>query len=66
MPVEDRKEGYVGLELNRVCQCKSERVARIVFWDACGQFSIETLGTDVPLEILEGLIAEAKESIMTR
>lgn len=34
-------------------------VAKVVFWEAAGQFSVETIG-DVPLIVLEELIAEAK------
>jgi hypothetical protein len=61
--VRDNIQGFAGLELHRICQGKRDRVAQILFWDACGQFSIETFGTDVPLEIVEELIAEAKQSI---
>lgn len=64
-PIEDVQQGFVGLELYRVCQDQKDRVARIVFWDATGQFSIETCGTDIPLEILESLIVEVKESVKT-
>jgi hypothetical protein len=63
--VEDRAEGYVGFDLMRLQNSKSDLVVRILFWDACGQFVVETLGTCVPLEILEELITEAKESIKT-
>ena len=63
--VEDHSEGYVGLHLIRLQHGKSDRVARILFWDSSGQFSVETLGTDVPLAILEELIAEAKAFIKT-
>jgi hypothetical protein len=63
--VEDHYEGYVGLELIRFQHGKDNRVARVLFWDSSGQFSAETLGTDIPLAILEELIAEAKESIKT-
>lgn len=42
------------------------RVARVVFWDACGQFYVETFQTDVPLDIFEEVIAEAKTAIRMR
>ncbi|HEX4144055.1 MAG TPA: hypothetical protein VHY91_11015 [Pirellulales bacterium] len=61
--VEDPSEGYVGFDLLRSQSGKKDRVARILFWDADGQFSLETCGTDVPLGILEELIAEAKGSM---
>ncbi len=63
--VEDRTEGFVGFELARVRCGNRSCLARILFWDASGQFSVETLGTDVPLVVLEELIAEAKAFIKT-
>ena len=38
-------------------------LASVIFWDACGQFFVETFSTDVPLEILEALIAETRERV---
>ena len=63
--VRDRVDGYVGYDLVRIQDGNSNRIARVLFWDACGQFFAETLGSDVPLEIFEELIAEAKASIKT-
>lgn len=63
--IEDRKEGYIGLELRRLRHGISDRIARILFWDASGQFSVETLGSDVPLDVLEELLLEVKTSIKT-
>lgn len=37
-------------------------VAKVLFWEAQGQFSVETMG-DVPLMALEELIVEAKALI---
>jgi len=37
-------------------------VAKVLFWEAAGQFSIETIG-EVPLRVLDELIAEAKAII---
>ena len=64
--VEDREEGYIGLELTQLRQGNSSRVARIVYWDASGEFVVETLGTEVPLPVLEELIVEVKERIRIR
>jgi len=58
--VEDRAEGFVGFDLLRSHRGHDTCVARVLFWGACGQFSVETLGTDVPLEVLEEVIAEAR------
>ena len=61
--VEDHKEGYAGLELHRTASGETSRVARILFWDASGQFFIETFNNELPLAVIEGLIAEAKAAI---
>jgi hypothetical protein len=63
--VRDCQEGYAGLEMYRHANGKNERVATVIFWDACGQFFVETLGADVPLEIIEALIAETKTVVKT-
>lgn len=58
------QKGYVGQELFREVDGKSQVAATVVFWDVMGQFSVETNG-EVPLVILEELIAEAKSLIST-
>jgi hypothetical protein len=65
-PVRDNQQGYAGIELYRIRGVSKERVAAILFWDASGQFSVETFNTDIPLEILEELIAEGKDAIKAR
>jgi hypothetical protein len=60
--VEDKLDGYAGYELLRSRDGQAAvRIASVLYWDACPGFWIETFGTDVPLEILEELIAETKE-----
>jgi hypothetical protein len=61
--VEDRRAGYGGLELYLTTKEKKKLVARIIYWDACGQFFFETLNTELPLFIVEELIAEARAKI---
>jgi hypothetical protein len=63
--IADNNQGFAGLELNRISGGTSDRIATVLYWDACGQFFVETFGADVPLQILEELIAEAKSSIRT-
>ena len=63
VPVQNNAKGFSGLELHRLCDDRADCVARVIFWDACGQFFVETCGTDVPLEIFEELIKEAKGAI---
>jgi hypothetical protein len=60
--VEDAQQGFAGQELHRVRKGK-ECIAKIIYWDACGQFSLETFGAEIPLEILEEFIAETKTTI---
>ncbi len=64
--IEDRKLGMAGQELYRTRLGKKERVARILFWDASGQFSVETFNCEVPLDVLEELIGEARGTIKTK
>ena len=61
--IEDGAEGFAGFELMRQRHGSHVCIARILFWDSSGHFSVETLGSDVPLDILEELAAEAKSSI---
>ena len=62
-PVIDRKEGFTALRLYREQDGCSYRCAEVVYWDACGQYFMETFDGDVPIDIIEELITEAKELI---
>jgi hypothetical protein len=62
--VKDNLGGYEGSELMRSRDGgEALRVASVLYWDASPGFHVETFGTDVPLEILEELIAETKEKM---
>jgi len=63
LSVNNRKDGCIALELHRTINKETRLVARIVFWDASGQFFFETLNVDIPLEIAEELISEARRTI---
>jgi hypothetical protein len=63
--VADRGSGSAGLELYRDVSGKTECAARLLFWDASGQFSLQTF-SEVPLDVVEQLIAETKETIKTK
>ena len=63
--VEDRRKGCGGYDLFRIENNQKQRVASIVFWDAAGEFVLETFGGDVPLIVIEALIDEAKQTIKT-
>ena len=61
--VDDKTDGFCGFELHCASGGETQRVASVIFWDACGQFFIETFGSDVPLDILEELISETRERV---
>jgi len=62
----DNVEGWVALEMTRRKGATGERAARVVFWDAEGQFSLELIVRELPLSIVEELIGEAKATIKVR
>ena len=65
--VHDNKEGNSALELHMARKDGTvDRVARVVFWDAYGDFFFETFGHEIPVKIVEELMIEAKETIKVR
>ena len=62
--VADRDKGFVGLQLHQATPQCTDCVAEVTFWDASGQFYIKTSG-EIPLSVMEALIAEAKDTIRT-
>ncbi len=62
----DLKRGGMGIELTRTCRGQKSLVAEVFFWDASGTFTIATFNSDVPVEIIEELIVEAKRSILIK
>jgi hypothetical protein len=63
----DNKEGYPALELDATRKDgDTKRVARVVFWDAYGDFFVETFNAQVPTLVAEQLVAEAKATIKIR
>ncbi len=61
--VQNNEEGWIGLELNQLRPHEAGRIARVTFWDAVGQFSFEMSCPELPLVVVEALIAEAKRLI---
>jgi hypothetical protein len=61
--VENRDEGYVGMELFQLRQEHRTFVASVVFWDATGQFAVRMTNEELPLVVLEDLIEEAKSLV---
>ncbi len=64
--VEDRSDGYAGLRLHRERFGRAAVAAQVLYWDAAGQFTVETFDGDVPAEIIEAVIAVAKEKVRVR
>jgi len=66
--VDDNKDGFSAVELYRISRSEQRnlRVARVVFWDACGDFFLETFNADIPVKLAEDLIAEARATIKIR
>lgn len=61
--VSDHEEGWIALQLHRQAGGQCSVVARIVFWDAEGQFVLETSNNELPLDIVEEFINEARTMI---
>jgi hypothetical protein len=64
--VEDCEQGYAGLQLHRETRGKAVLAAQVTYWDATGGWVIETFSGNIPVDIAEELVAEAKETIKTR
>jgi hypothetical protein len=63
-PVEDIVEGSVGLDLQCTTDGKSTVVARVLFWDATGQYYVNTFdNVDIPVVVMEALIRATKEHV---
>lgn len=60
---EDNVGGCAGVELHRQLDGEQAIVAKVTYWDATGQYSLETLGTDIPLGTINKLI-EATKSLV--
>lgn len=64
--IEDTNEGYIGISLHRGNKSKNELAAKIIYWDAAGDFSLEIPVSELPLPIIEDLIREARELVKVR
>lgn len=62
--VSDDLAGWTAIELHGTePHGSSKLLARVVFWDAEGQFSFEMFREELPLIIVESLIQEARSAI---
>lgn len=65
--VKDNYDGFVGFRLHRECFGNAVEVGQTTFWDATGGIVFGTVDEeDVPVEIVEAAIAEARERIKTK
>ena len=64
--VADRLAGSVGLELYREADGTTQIGARILFWDATGQFAFQGFNTEIPLDVVEELISDVKAMVKTK
>jgi len=64
--VEDCKDGYGGFHLHRERFGQTVLVAQTIYWDAAGFVFGTFNGEDVPVQIVEAAIAEARERIKTK
>jgi hypothetical protein len=55
--------GCAGLVLFATTQGEEIQVGKITFWDSSGQFFIELCGNEIPLEVAEKFICEAKQTV---
>lgn len=63
---QDLQFGGAGLKLHRTTNGKTDHVASVTFWDAEGQFFIQTVQSDVPVEIAQSLIEETMAMVKVR
>jgi hypothetical protein len=64
---QDLEEGWSALELHRADGAMTQVVARIVFWDAEGQFALETTAShELPLDVVQEFIDEARSTIRVK
>jgi hypothetical protein len=59
-------EGWTAVHLHRLEKGVTVLAAKVVFWDADGHYYISILVDEVPLEIIEELIAEARAEIKVK
>tara|TARA_R110002072_G_scaffold298744_1_gene473134 strand:- start:2450 stop:2686 length:237 start_codon:yes stop_codon:yes gene_type:complete len=62
----DDQDGWTAVELYMSDESEARRVARVVFWDAMGQFVLDATSAELPLEIVEELFSEARDKIRVR
>lgn len=62
---QDLRDGFAGLRLHRRAFGRDSIAAEIVYWDATGGFTIQTIDGDVPVELIQALIEAARIAMPT-
>jgi hypothetical protein len=62
----DNSEGWTAVDLYRSKADDSVKAARVVYWDAVGQHFLELYVEEVPIVVIEELIAEARSVLRVR
>ncbi len=60
---EDNVGGSAGMRLHRELDGDIGHVAILTFWDATGQYYLETLGADLPLGVVSRLVQATKSFV---
>jgi hypothetical protein len=63
---ENAQDGCIGYRLHRERFGKLAVAAVVVYWDATGGFTVQTLDGDVPVEVIHAAIAESQQKIRTQ
>ncbi len=61
--VQDNEAGYIGLELYRERFGHKSIAARLIFWDAAGGYTVETVNGDVPIEVMEAAFNAVRQHV---
>ena len=62
----NHEEGWAALRLHKQAGGQDSVVAKIIFWDAEGQFVLEPSSAELPLNVVEDFISEARATIKTK
>lgn len=60
---EDNVGGCMGMELHRTTDGTTALVAKLTFWDATGQYWLETLGAELPLGVIDKLVTATRSLV---
>ena len=62
----DNAEGWSAIDLSLTRGDETIKAARVVYWDAVGQYFVEVFVDEVPAPVMEDLIQTARQKIKVR